>query len=54
MHSMAYEGFKSELIRSIQDAYGNESSEVQECRRILDSATGELIIRAALLAASKK
>lgn len=50
-----YNEFKSQLIRSVQD--GNNvifSDKVEECRRILESPTGELIIRAALLAASMK
>lgn len=54
MESLSYEDFKSQLIRSYQDAYGVNSPEVQECRRILDGPTGELIVRAALLAVSKK
>ena len=47
---MSYELFKSQLIRSLQDA-GYSESEIDEFRKILDSPTGELIIRAALLAA---
>lgn len=54
MHSVSYEKFKSQLIHSFQEAYGNEAPEVKECRRILESPVGEVIIRAALLAASKK
>lgn len=54
MHGFQYEEFKSQLIRSFQDAYGIEAPEVKECRQILESPVGEVIIRAALLAASKK
>lgn len=54
MHSLDYEKFKSQLIRSFQDAYGIKAPEVKECSRILESPVGEVIIRAALLAASKK
>lgn len=49
-----YERFKSSLIRSVQDAKGIDAPEVEECRRILDTPTGELIIRAALLAIASK
>ena len=54
MYGLSYEEFKSQLIRSMQDAHGIDSPKVNECRRILESPTGELIIRAALLAASAK
>lgn len=54
MKSAIYEDFKSKLIRSFQEAYGVDSPEVSECRRILEAPTGELIVRAALLAASQK
>lgn len=54
MYGLSYEEFKSQLIRSFQDAHGIDSPEVKECRRILNTPTGELIVRAALLAASKK
>lgn len=48
MKSAIYEDFKSKLIRSFQEAYGVDSPEVSECRRILETPTGELIVRAAL------
>lgn len=54
MSTVTFEEFKSRLIRSMQDTYGINSPKVNECRRILESPTGELIIRAALLAASAK
>ena len=55
MKSFDYEDFKSKLIRSYQDAYNKtDCPEIRECRRILESPTGELIVRAALLAASQK
>lgn len=54
MHSFDYENFKSMLIRSFQDAYGVNSPKVRECCRILETPTGELIVRAALLAISEK
>lgn len=34
MYGLSYEEFKSQLIRSIQDAHGIDSPEVKECRRI--------------------
>lgn len=54
MKSAIYEDFKSKLIRSFQEAYGADSPEVSEFRRILETPTGELIVRAALLVASQK
>lgn len=54
MNGFSYEEFKSLLIRSMQDEHGINSPKVEECRKILASPTGEVIIRAALLAASKK
>lgn len=54
MQSVGYEDFKSKLIRSFQDHYGVDAPEVQECRCILETPTGEVIVRAALLAASQK
>lgn len=49
---MDFQLFKSRLIRSLQDASYSDS-EISEFRQILDSPTGELIIRAALLASNK-
>lgn len=49
---MNLELFKSQLIRSLQDA-GYSDREVEEFRKILNSPTGELIIRAALMVAKK-
>lgn len=54
MNAIRYDEFKSQLIRSMQDAHGINSPKVDECRRILESPTGELIIRVAILAASKR
>lgn len=49
---MNYEKFKSQLLRSLQEARHSET-EVEEFRRILESPTGELIVRAALLASQR-
>lgn len=49
---MNFELFKSQLIRSLQDA-GHSDTEIEEFRKILNSPTGELIVRAALMAAKK-
>ncbi len=49
---MNYELFKTQLIRSLQDA-GHSESEI-EIRKILNTPTGELIVRAAWLAAKTK
>lgn len=48
---MNFELFKSQLIRSLQDA-GHSDAEIEEFRTI-NSPTGELIVRAALMAAKK-
>lgn len=50
---MNFELFKSQLIRSLQDA-GHSDVEIEEFRKILNSQTGELIVRAAWLAAKTK
>ena len=47
---MNYELFKTQLIRSLQDA-GHSESEIEEFRK---TPTGELIVRAAWLAAKTK
>jgi hypothetical protein len=49
---MDFELFKSQLIRSLQDV-GHSDAEIEEFRKILNSPTGELIVRAALMAAKK-
>lgn len=49
---MEFEKFKSEFIRSIQDARVEESK-IEEFRKILNTPTGELIVRAALFVAKK-
>ncbi len=49
---MEFESFKSEFIRSMQDARVEESK-IEEFRKILNTPTGELIVRAALYAAKK-
>lgn len=49
---MNFELFKSQLIRSLQDA-GHSDTEIEEFRKILNSPIGELIVRAALMAAKK-
>lgn len=49
---MDFELFKSQLIRSLQDV-GHSDAEIEEFRKILNSPTGELIVRAALIAAKK-
>jgi len=49
---MDFEKFKSLLMRSLQDAHHTEA-ELNEFRKILESPTGELIVRAALIAAKK-
>lgn len=50
--SLESNNFKSQLIRSLQDA-GYSDTEIEEFRKILNSPTGELIVRAALMAAKK-
>ena len=50
---MNYELFKTQLMRSLQDA-GYSESEIEEFRKILNTPTGELIVRAAWLAAKTK
>lgn len=52
MASLESNNFKSQLIRSLQDA-GYSDAEIEEFRKILNSPTGELIVRAALMAAKK-
>ncbi len=49
---MEFESFKTEFIRSMQDACVEESK-IEEFRKILNTPTGELIVRAALYAAKK-
>ena len=49
---MEFESVKSEFIRSMQDARVDESK-IEEFRKILNTPTGELIVRAALYAAKK-
>ena len=52
MASLESNNFKSQLIRSLQDA-GYSDTEIEEFRKSLNSPTGELIVRAALMAAKK-
>jgi len=52
MASLESNNFKSQLIRSLQDA-GYSDTKIEEFRKILNSPTGELIVRAALMAAKK-
>lgn len=44
--------FKSQFIRSLQESH-IEESKINEFRRILNTPTGELIVRAAMFAAKK-
>ena len=44
--------FKSQFLRSLQDSYVDES-EIEEFRKILDTPTGDLIVRMCLYATKK-
>ncbi len=49
---MDFELFKSQFLRSLQDSHVGESK-IEEFRKILNTPTGELIVRAAFYASKK-
>jgi hypothetical protein len=49
---MDFELFKTQFIRSMQDS-GIDENKLKEFRKILDTPTGELIVRAAFYTAKK-
>lgn len=49
---MDFETFKSQFIQSMQDSRVEESK-IEEFLKILNTPTGELIVRAALFATKK-
>ena len=52
MASLELNDFKSQFLRSLQDSYVDES-EIEEFRKILDTPTGDLIVRMCLYATKK-
>lgn len=50
---MDFQLFKTQFMRSMQDS-GIDENKLQEFRKILDTPTGELIVRAAFFAAKNR
>lgn len=52
MASLELNDFKSQFLRSLQNSYVEESK-IEEFRKILDTPTGDLIVRMCLYATKK-